>query len=90
MIKIPEFLKDQNNKKSSKRLWGSICIGTGILIALAVTAVYLIAVLKDNADTINIEQLRIIFNTVFTAGTALLGVGVLEKRKNNENTKNNS
>ena len=78
-MKTPNFLKDQNNKKSSKRLWGSICVGTGIIMALAVTAVYLIAILKDNADTINIRQLRIIFNTIFTAGTLLLGAGIFEK-----------
>ena len=74
-----KLLEDKEGNKSSKRVIGFICIGVGLLLAIIVTATYLIATLKGNE--IDIEQLRIIFSSIFAAGTALLGVGTFEKKQ---------
>lgn len=75
--------KDNNGKRSSKRIIGIVCIGVGLLMAIGVTIAYLVAIFKGNQ--IEIEQLRMIFSSIFAAGTALLGVGTFEKKQDGTN-----
>lgn len=73
-----KILEDKNGNKSSKRLMGFICMGTGLTMAVGVTLIYLIATLKGNE--IDITQLRMVFTAIFTAGSALLGIGTFERK----------
>jgi len=69
------------SKKSSKRLGGLSCIGVGLLIAL----VSVVLDIFDNSATV--ELVRTVLTSVFTTGTALLGISVAEYfSKNNKNT----
>ena len=75
-----QVFKDKNNKDSSKRVWGVICLIVGLIMALTVCTVYMVMAFKG--ITIDMSQLTSVFTPVFGAGTALLGVGVFEKDKN--------
>ena len=83
---MKNIMKDKNGKQSSKRLLGSICIGTGLLLALSVGVIYIIVSLNRNTPP-EISELRFIFTSVFSAGTVLLGSGVFEKGGNYEKNK---
>ena len=70
-----EFLQDNKGLKSSKRLWGSICIGNGVLLKNGEWLCGLIGkVLTDNQISI-MEQSS---NSLITIGCILLGLGLGE------------
>lgn len=68
-----EYLQDGKGNKSSKRLWGSICLGTGLLLGIGT---FIVAIRSPEID---ISQLSFVFYTIFGTGTGLLGIGVAEK-----------
>ena len=67
-----DYLQDTSGNRSSKRLWGSVLIGTAIVLSTAVviTSVYVGNKIDDNVVSI--------LESLFFAGTALLGFGVAE------------
>jgi len=67
-----KFLQDSKGNKSSKRLWGSILLGSGILFSI-ILFFYSIWYKAGDAPT----ALGII-NMFLISGGALLGVGVFE------------
>lgn len=73
MKNFVEFITDSLNKKSSKRLAGFVCIGTSLIIALFVIIANIIGLYIDT------ELVEITINPLLTAGTVLLGAGVIEK-----------
>ena len=66
------FLNDSNGNKSSKRLWGSILLSVGIVLATILFFKSLEAEVADKQTTMNI------INMFLVTGGGLLGVGVLE------------
>jgi hypothetical protein len=74
MNKIPcKFLEDSKGNKSSKRLWGSILLGTGILFSAILFFYSLNNGAKDAATALGI------INTFLISGSGLLGISVFEK-----------
>ena len=69
------FLDDVNGNKSSKRLWGSIILGGGIVLAIVLFTVSLFKEAVDPATAIKIINLCVI------TGAGLLGIGVFERGK---------
>jgi hypothetical protein len=72
------YLKDSNGNKSSKRLWGTVCLVVGLTLAVSITAIYMIMAI--NKVSMDLTELSTIFYVVFGAGTTLLGTGVFEKK----------
>lgn len=69
------FLQDKAGNKSSKRLWGSICLGNGILLKNAEWFCGLIG------QTLSINQITIMqqaSSSLITIGGVLLGLGIGE------------
>lgn len=67
------FLQDANGNKSSKRLWGSIVLGTGILFSVVL---FIYSLSKGAADAATALG---IINMFLISGGSLLGIGVFEK-----------
>lgn len=67
------FLEDSAGNKSSKRLWGSVLLGTGILFS---TALFFYSLFKGASDA---NTALGIINIFLISGGGLLGVGVFEK-----------
>ena len=67
-----DYLQDISGNKSSKRLWGSVLLGTAIVLSTAVviTSVYVGNKIDDNVVSI--------LDGCFLTGGALLGFGVAE------------
>lgn len=82
------FLEDANGNKSSKRLWGSIVLGIGILFSVVL---FIYSLSKGAADAATALG---IINMFLISGGGLLGIGVFEKgiqkarRKNDRRTFN--
>lgn len=68
-----EFLEDSSGNKSSKRLWGSILLGSGILFSAILFFFSLKSVAKDAATALGI------INMFLISGSGLLGISVFEK-----------
>ena len=66
------FLEDANGNKSSKRLWGSIVLGTGILFSVVL---FIYSLSKGAADAATALG---IINMFLISGGGLLGIGVFE------------
>jgi len=82
MNKIPcKFLEDFRGNKSSKRLWGSILLTTGILFSTILFFYSLNAGAKDAATALGI------INTFLISGSGLLGISVFEKAIKREEDK---
>jgi len=74
MNKIPcKFLEDSRGNKSSKRLWGSILLTTGILFSAILFFYSLKTGAKDASTALGI------INTFLISGSGLLGISVFEK-----------
>jgi len=69
------FLQDSKGNKSSKRLWGSICIGNGILLKNAEWACGLFYKELSSNQVMNMEQAS---SSLITIGCVLLGLGLGE------------
>ena len=67
------FLDDINGNKSSKRLWGSIVLSSGIILAVTLFVVSLFKGADDPTTAIKIINLCVV------TGAGLLGIGVFEK-----------
>lgn len=67
-----DYLQDTSGNKSSKRLWGSVLLGTAIVLStvVVITSVYVGNKIDDNVVTI--------LNGCFLTGAGLLGIGVVE------------
>jgi len=70
------FLQDSKGNKSSKRLWGSIILGTGILFSKILFYYSLFKGAADAATALGI------INIFLISGGGLLGIGVFEKAIN--------
>tara|TARA_Y100000389_G_scaffold32442_1_gene27569 strand:- start:169 stop:402 length:234 start_codon:yes stop_codon:yes gene_type:complete len=68
-----KFLTDSKGNKSSKRLWGSILLGSGIIFSIILFAYSLYQGAADAATALGI------INMFLIAGGSLLGIGVFEK-----------
>lgn len=68
-----KFLEDSNGNKSSKRLWGSILLGMGIIFAATLFIYSLRTGAKDAATALGI------INIFLISGSGLLGIGAFEK-----------
>ena len=69
------YLQDNKGNKSSKRLWGSICLGNGILLKNAEWFCGLIG------QALSVNQIAIMqqaSSSLITIGCVLLGLGVGE------------
>ncbi len=69
------FLQDSKGNKSSKRLWGSICIGTVILLKNAEWAGGLFNKALTPNQVMAMEQAS---SSLITIGCVLLGLGLGE------------
>ena len=67
------FLEDSKGNKSSKRLWGSILLSTGIVFSAILFVYSLFLGAKDAATALGI------INIFLISGGGLLGIGVFEK-----------
>ncbi|MDA7705137.1 hypothetical protein N8772_01490 [Rickettsiales bacterium] len=67
------FLQDSKGNKSSKRLWGSILLTTGVMFSVILFAYSLYRGAADAATALGI------INMFLIAGGSLLGIGVFEK-----------
>lgn len=78
------FLEDTYGNKSSKRLWGSILIGVGILLSIVLFFYSLKCGAKDAATALGIIYM------FFISGSSLLGFGIFEKplKSINQNSNN--
>ena len=72
------YLQDNNGNKSSKRLWGTVCMIVGLTMAMSITAIYMIMAIGD--VHLELGELNSIFYAVFGASTSLLVGGTFEKR----------
>jgi hypothetical protein len=68
-----KFLQDSKGNKSSKRLWGSILLGLGIIFSIILFAYSLYQGAADAPTALGI------INMFLIAGGSLLGIGVFEK-----------
>ncbi len=68
-----KFLEDSSGNQSSKRLWGSILLVTGIVFAAILFVYSLRTGAKDAATALGI------INIFLISGGGLLGIGVFEK-----------
>ena len=68
-----KFLQDSKGNKSSKRLWGSILLATGIIFSTILFAYSLYRGAADAATALGI------INMFLISGGGLLGIGVFEK-----------
>ncbi len=68
-----KFLEDSNGNQSSKRLWGSILLVTGIVFAATLFVYSLRTGAKDAATALGI------INIFLISGSGLLGIGAFEK-----------
>ena len=68
-----KFLQDSKGNKSSKRLWGSILLGSGIIFSIILFAYSLYQGAADAATALGI------INMFLIAGGSLLGIWVFEK-----------
>lgn len=75
------FLEDAKGNKSSKRLWGSIILGTGILFSVVLFFYSLSKGAADAATALGI------INMFLISGGGLLGIGVFEKAIKGETKK---
>ena len=69
------FLRDSKGNKSSKRLWGSILLGIGIIFAATLFIYSLSLGAKDASTALGI------INMFLISGSGLLGIGTFEKIK---------
>lgn len=70
-----KFLEDSKGNRSSKRLWGSILLSTGIIFSAILFGYSLFLGAKDAATALGI------INIFLISGGGLLGIGVFEKIK---------
>ncbi len=75
------FLEDAKGNKSSKRLWGSIILGTWILFSVVLFVYSLSKGAADAATALGI------INMFLISGGGLLGIGVFEKTIKGETKK---
>lgn len=68
------FLQDCKGNKSSKRLWGSIILGVGLLFSITL---FFYSLFKGAADA---STALGIINIFLITGTGLLGIGIFEKK----------
>ena len=69
------FLQDSKGNKSSKRLWGSICIANGILLKNVECACGLFYKELSSNQVMTMEQAS---SSLITIGCVLLGLGLGE------------
>jgi uncharacterized membrane protein len=67
------FLQDNYGNLSSKRLWGSIMLGAGVLMG---TILFLCSVFIEVRDS---QTALYMVNTFLISGSTLLGFGIFEK-----------
>ena len=67
------FLKDDNRRKSSKRLWGSILLCTGAVVGATISYFGIFFKIQDA------EFVKFFVNSSYLSGSFLLGVSVAEK-----------
>jgi len=73
-----KFLEDSKGNKSSKRLWGSVLLSTGVLFSVILFSYSLFLGAKDAPTALGI------INMFLISGGGLLGIGVFEKIKENK------
>jgi hypothetical protein len=71
-----KYLQDTKGNKSSKRLWGSILLSTGIIFSIIL---FYFSLFKGASDSITAMNL---VNMFLISGGSLLGIGVFEKTIN--------
>lgn len=70
---VNKFLECNNGNKSSKRLWGSILLGCGIIFSIILFGY---SIYKGAADAVTATS---IINMFLISGGGLLGIGVFER-----------
>lgn len=68
-----DFLEDSEGNKSSKRLLGSLCIGTGLVMS------FMLFTYTLYYPSVNIDNSFHLIELVLGLGGLLLGLGVTEK-----------
>ena len=68
------LLKDSQGKDSTKRLWGSILIGAGLIMGIIAFGISFLKAIPDPS------MVKWIIGLFLGSGGGLLGVGVFEKR----------
>ena len=76
-----KFLEDSKGNKSSKRIWGSVLLGFGIIFASTLFVFSLKVGAKDAATASSI------INMFLISGGSLLGIGIFENNKLNKPSK---
>jgi hypothetical protein len=66
------FLRDSDGNKSSKRLWGTILLGVGSIMASSLFIFALYRTIGDSNTCLSVLQY------LFISGASLLGIGVAE------------
>jgi hypothetical protein len=72
------FLKDANGDNSSKRLWGSISMVLGLAMKLCLSILALTSWIPVAEVALRLSVALGAADGVLMAGTALLGIGVVE------------
>ena len=67
------FLHDHHGNRSSKRLWGSIILGLGLILAVVLFGYSLIDKASDSQTALSIIHI------FFLTGGSLLGLGIAER-----------
>ena len=70
---MSEFLKDNNGKKSAKRLAGLVCIAIGLEMKIILFHLALFTTIQTSYDKLDNSS-----NLMFYIGSGLLGWGVTE------------
>jgi hypothetical protein len=68
-----DLLKDSSGKPSSKRIWGSILLGSGLTFAAILFGFSL------TEGAVDAPTAQGVINMFLIAGSSLLGIGVFEK-----------
>lgn len=70
---MTKYLQDSEGNESSKRLWGSVLLGVGIVFSVILFAYSLLKGAEDSPTALGI------INMFLLSGSGLLGIGIFEK-----------
>ena len=72
------FLKDADGDNSSKRLWGSVSMALGLVMKLSFSVLALTSLIPIAEVAVRLPMALGAADGVLMAGSALLGLGVVE------------